>query len=517
MLQVHRLGEVGGQRQRAVLGDVVQPLHDLRDAPARAGDLAGLPEQRDLDLLLRARQRVRHRQGLRLLRQVLHAEPLVQERIALDVDADLEVVRQRVPDLDEAIGQPLPEAVPVEHGHRHVDVRLELDQALARVGHGPVADPDELHPVVLLEGLGERDEVVRVHLEGVGMARVPDDLVRARKLPVHRAGPVPLDRLAEDDHGPAIPRVPLLHVPQHPDDLVVVVPVRDGEDVPAVGRPLVHQAVAVELPAHHAADQRVVDAGVVVGEEDPEALADLERDGLGLQLLSVARAHRELALEGDDLGRSRRRADEVPERGLPGGGGDPDARRPAVDVVRHVRRLDVPGQRADAAPLGLGEQGMVGEPLVREQGLERAGAPPEAERVDRQHRRVGRHVIAPIARRLVPPVHRLAHDHPEGVAGRGAVAGRQHELVGVGVLRSPVVEAQAARGRTRQMGGHVEGRVRGRPAEVPGLRVVPEQRQRHAGHVPDVFESLPLRWRRRSTGRRWQHLAHVNPLSFPCG
>ena len=342
------------------------------------------------------------------------------------------------------------------------------------------------------------------------MARIADDLVHARELPVHRAGPVSLDRLAEHDHRPAIARVPLLHVPQHADDLVVVVAVRDGEDVPAVGLPLVDQAVPVELPAHHAADQRVVDAGVVVGEEDPQALAHLERDGLRLQLLGVARAHRELALEGDDLGRPGRRADEVPERGLARGGGDADPRGAAVDVVRHVRRFDVPRQRANAAALGLREQRMVGEPLVGQQGLQGAGSAPEPQRVHRQHGRVGRHVIAPVARGLVPAVERLAHDHPQGVAGGRAVAGRQHELVGVRVLLPPVVEAQAARGRSRQMRGHVERRVGERSAEVSGLRVVTEQHQRHAGHVPDVFESLTLRRHLRSAHRRWRRLAHLN-------
>ncbi len=53
---------------------------------------------------------------------------------------------------------------------------------------------------------------------------------------------------------------------------------------------------------HDAAKQRIVDAGVVVGEEDAKALADLQRDGLRLQFLRVAGAHREFAFEGEDLG-----------------------------------------------------------------------------------------------------------------------------------------------------------------------------------------------------------------------
>ncbi len=172
------------------------------------------------------------------------------------------------------------------------------------------------------------------------------------------------------------------------DDLAVVVPVGQREDVPAVRRPLVGQPVAVELRVDHAANQRVVDAGVVVGEHDPQPLADLERQGLGLQLLRVPGAHGELALEGDDLRRIHWRADDVPERGLAGGERDADARWPAVDVVRDVGRLDVTRQRADASSLRLreerdGRRGR-GPPAV----VFSAPAPRRKPmRVDRQHAR----------------------------------------------------------------------------------------------------------------------------------
>ena len=70
-------------RQHAVLRDVVQPLDDFRDAAARAGDFAGLAEQRDLHLFLSARRRVLYRQRLRLFGQIRDAQTLVEERIAL--------------------------------------------------------------------------------------------------------------------------------------------------------------------------------------------------------------------------------------------------------------------------------------------------------------------------------------------------------------------------------------------------------------------------------------------------
>ncbi len=221
--------------------------------------------------------------------------------------------------------------------------------------------------------------------------------------------------------------------------------VREREDVPAVRRPLIAQHVAVgELARHHAADQRVVDAGVVVGEEDAQPLAGLHGHRLRLQLLSVPGAHRELAFERDDLRRVDAGAEEVPEGGLAGRGREADARGAAVDVVGDVGRFDVAGERADSAALGLGEQRMIGEAVVLEQRREGAGAAPEAERVDRQHRELGVDVIAAIARGFVLPIERLAHDHPQRVAGRGAVARGQHELVAIRMLGTPIVEVQAA-------------------------------------------------------------------------
>ncbi len=118
------------------------------------------------------------------------------------------------------------------------------------------------------------------------------------------------------------------------------------------------------------------------------------------------------------LGAVDARADDVPERRLPGGGGDADAGRTAVDVIGDVSALGMSGEGPDSAQLCLGEQRMIGKAVVLQQRRHRAGATPEAERVDRQHRNLGIGVVAPVAGRLVSPRHRLAHQHPERIARR---------------------------------------------------------------------------------------------------
>ena len=134
VLQVDRLGEVRGNRQHAVVGDVVQPLDDFGDRAPRAGHFAGLPEQRDLDVLLApdtgfftlsvcgsaGRFATRSRSSRNGSR--------VTSMRSLKSSFDL------IADLDDAIGEPVAEAVLVEHRHRDVHVRLELEQPLARIG-----------------------------------------------------------------------------------------------------------------------------------------------------------------------------------------------------------------------------------------------------------------------------------------------------------------------------------------------------------------------------------------------
>jgi hypothetical protein len=263
-------------------------------------------------------------------------------------------------------------------------------------------------------------------------------------------------------------------------------------DVPPVRGPLLHQVVAGVLRIDHAADQRVVDAGVVVRNHHPQPLADLERQRLRLQLLGVPLGHGEFALEGDHLRPAEAGADDVPERRLARRGGHADARRAAVDVVGDVDALRVAGERLDAARFRLREQRVVGEPMVLQQRLHRAGAAAETERVDRKNRHLGVGVVAPIAGRAELPFQRLTHDHPQRITGRDAVPAGQHELVAVGMLGTPVVEPQSAPLRPGQVRRHVVGRVGERPTEVPGLRVVTEQHQGHAGHEADVFQPFEI-------------------------
>ena len=107
-------------------------------------------------------------------------------------------------------------------------------------------------------------------------------------LAFHGARPIALGGSGHDDHGPAVARVPILHRLEHGDDLRVVAAVFQREDVPPVGSPLFDEVVAVELAGDDSAQQDIVDARVVVGKDDPQALAHLQREGLGLEFLRVA-------------------------------------------------------------------------------------------------------------------------------------------------------------------------------------------------------------------------------------
>ncbi len=169
------------------------------------GGFARLPEERDFHGLARSRYGVLYIELLRLDGKVRYLKPVVEERIARDVDPQRNLVDHAVADLDEAIRKPVAEAVLVEHGHRDIDVRLELEQPLARVGDRAVRHPLELDAVASLVGLREPDDVVGVHLEAERVARVADDLLRNRRRPVA------LRRLADDDHRAAIGGVPVLH------------------------------------------------------------------------------------------------------------------------------------------------------------------------------------------------------------------------------------------------------------------------------------------------------------------
>ncbi len=304
------------------------------------------------------------------------------------------------------------------------------------------------------------------------MARIPDDLIgRCGDLAVGRRRPVALDRLADDDDRPAIRRVDVIHRLERADDLVVIVSVGHRHHVPPVRFPLLDEIVAGVLRVDDAAHERVVDARVVFREHDAKPLADLQRERLRLQLLRVTGAQRELAFEGDHLGLAHGRAHHVPERGLPGCARQAHPRRSAVDVIALVDRLDMARQRVNAAAalFRLREQRLVGEPLLLKQRLERARTAPESERVDGEEPVFRRHVVFLVAGRLELPVERLAHDHPQRITRGRAVARGEHELVAVGMFRTPVVVPQAAELRPGEVHRDVVGRIGKRPAEVAGL------------------------------------------------
>ena len=66
MFDVDGFRQVGGQRDEAVVGDVIHPLDDFGNGAARAGGFALLLEQRDADFFFRARHPVLHFQLLRV-------------------------------------------------------------------------------------------------------------------------------------------------------------------------------------------------------------------------------------------------------------------------------------------------------------------------------------------------------------------------------------------------------------------------------------------------------------------
>ena len=94
------------------------------------------------------------------------------------------------------------------------------------------------------------------------------------------------------------------------------------------------------------------------------------------------------------------------------------------------------------------------------------------------------------------------------------MAGGEHELVAVGMLRAPVIVAKAAERRPGQMHRDVVRRIGKRPAEVARLRVIPEQGQGHARHEPDVLEPLFVFGIQQGCARRCRLYAHLySPLT----
>ncbi len=128
-------------------------------------------------LLLSARDAIFYRDLLRFDGQIGDAQAIVEERIVLHIEVQLGIVLHRVADGDQTVGQPIAQPIAFQHRHRNIDIGLELDQPLARIGDRSVSNAHELHAIVLLKCFGEREEILRVHLHRVGMARVTDDLL----------------------------------------------------------------------------------------------------------------------------------------------------------------------------------------------------------------------------------------------------------------------------------------------------------------------------------------------------
>ena len=133
MLEIDRFRKVRRQGEETVVGDVVHPLDDFRDARRRARRLRppcgteltaacfSAPEKRFVTVTVCGSTG-----------RLATREPIVEERIALDVEMQRRIVLHGVADLDQPVGQPVTQAVAIEHRHHDVDVGLELDQPLAR-------------------------------------------------------------------------------------------------------------------------------------------------------------------------------------------------------------------------------------------------------------------------------------------------------------------------------------------------------------------------------------------------
>ena len=73
------------------------------------------------------------------------------------------------------------------------------------------------------------------------------------------------------------------------------------------------------------------------------------------------------------------------------------------------------------------------------------------------------------------------------------MAGGEHELIGIWMLGPAVIVPEATRLGSGEVGRDIERCVSQRTAEMARLGIIAEQRQGHAGHVPDIFKLLPLR------------------------
>jgi len=224
----------------------------------------------------------------------------------------------------------------------------------------------------------------------------------------------------------------------------------DAPAASATPAPAIEDEFILEIPPAPApvvearpAEQNVVDAGVVIGEHDAQALADLHGESLGLDLLRMTFGHGEFAFEAEDLGGARG-ANDIPERSLTSGAGQADAGRSTVHIIGYVYAFRVSREGFDAARFGLREERHVLQTVFLQDGLHGLRAAAESYGVDGQDSDFGIHIIALVAGELVLAFHGLTENHPQRVACGNTVAAGQHEFVAEGMLRAANVPAQAA-------------------------------------------------------------------------
>ena len=198
-------------------------------------------------------------------------------------------------------------------------------------------------------------------------------------------GQYPFRGLANHDHRAAVGGIPILHTLEDCHDLAVVISILQRENIPAIGSPLIDQTVGVILPVDDAAKERIVDAGIVIGKQDAQTLADLQGQRLRLQLLRVPLGHGEFTFDRDDF-RGTASTDKIPECRFARGRGNANARRAAIDVIGEIGALRVPSQGTDSPSSSLGKQRVVLKTVVLKQGAHGSCATPESQCIDRQHR-----------------------------------------------------------------------------------------------------------------------------------
>ena len=149
-------------------------------------------------------------------------------------------------------------------------------------------------------------------------------------------------------------------------------------------------------------------------------------------------------------------------------------------------------QGPNAAQFGLGKEWIICQPVLLQQAPQGPGATAKAQRIDGQDGYLRVNVVAWITGARILACHGLTHNHPQGIRGGDVVSTSQHEFVAERMFGLAVVIAQATELRPGQMDRDVVWCVGQRPTKMPCLGIVPEQHQGHAGHVPNVLNTLAV-------------------------